>query len=58
MVQTEIRSQIPHEISGGCYEAHQEIGAEHLKEERFEGRMALPDDLLVFLDRNGDLGAR
>jgi hypothetical protein len=40
------------------YEARQEIGAEHLKEELFEGRMALPDDSLVFLDRNEDLGAR
>jgi hypothetical protein len=56
--QTEIRWRIQHEISGDCYEARQEIGAEDLKEELFEGRMALPDDLLVFLDRNGDLGAR
>jgi hypothetical protein len=29
------------------YEVRQEIGAEHLKEELVEGRMALPDDLLV-----------
>jgi hypothetical protein len=40
------------------YEARREIVAEDLKGELFEGRMALPDDLLVFLDRNGDLGAR
>jgi hypothetical protein len=52
--QTGIRWQIPREISGDCYEARQEIGAEDSKEELFEGRMALPDDLLVFLDRNGD----
>ena len=45
--QTEIRWQIPDE-------ARQEIGAEDLKEELFEGRMALPDDLFIFLDRNGD----
>jgi hypothetical protein len=40
------------------YEARQEIVAETLKGELFEGRMALSDDLLVFLDRNGDLGVR
>jgi hypothetical protein len=32
------------------------VEAEDLKEELFEGRMAIPDDLLVFLDRKEDLG--
>lgn len=54
---TEIRWQIPHEISDTCDEERQEIGAEDLKEE-LEGRIALPDDLLIFLERNRDLGAR
>jgi hypothetical protein len=54
--QTEIRWHIAHEISGDCYGTRREIEAEDLKEELFEGRMAIPDDLLVFLDRKGDLG--
>ena len=46
--QIEMRWRITHEISGECYEARG-IGAEDLEEELFEGQMALPNDLLVFL---------
>ena len=56
--QTEIGWQIPHEISIDCYAARQEIGAEDLRKELFEGRVAFPDDLLALLDHNGDSGAR
>jgi hypothetical protein len=48
--QIEMRWQILHEISGDCYEARGNRGRSILEEELFEGQMALPDDLLVFLD--------
>jgi hypothetical protein len=55
--QTEIRWHIAHEISGGDgYGARREFEAEDLKEQFFEGRMAIPDNLLVFLNRKRDLG--